>query len=68
VSLETLARVYGVPAKRGRRIMYDGEGAVIVTASVSGKQLRILVDGETEPKWVHPSWHVDYLDGEGVRQ
>jgi hypothetical protein len=56
---------YGVPAKRGARVIADGRAGVITSGL--GHYIRIRLDGERRPRVYHPTWHMDYLDGRGVR-
>lgn len=66
MSMEHVRRAYGVPAKRGGRIVYDGDGGVPrvgTIMSASGAYLRVHFEGEP-PKQrhtLHPTWHVEYL-------
>ena len=59
-------RYYQVPAKRGARIKFRGQLGTIV--GFSGAGLRVRLDDD--PKRVipcHPTWRIDYLDGNGER-
>jgi hypothetical protein len=63
MSLSEIRRRYGVPARRGARVTFEGEGATITSAR--GHHLRLRFDGRlrTEPAKFHPLWEIDYLDG-----
>lgn len=60
-SLEYVRRVYGVPARRGMRVVADGKPGVITSGA--GEHIRIRLDGEKHSGHWHPTWHIDYLDG-----
>lgn len=66
--MEYIRRRYGVPAKRGGRVIYTGgkepEGGTIKSAR-SGR-LRILLDGMTytHPLSFHPTYELTYLNAE----
>ncbi|AXN53238.1 hypothetical protein PBI_HARLEY_76 [Mycobacterium phage Harley] len=52
---------YGVPAKRGMRVIFDGRPGRIV--SVDGQYLMLHLDGDPWD-WrtrVHPTWRMEYL-------
>ncbi|ABD58287.1 hypothetical protein M609_gp078 [Mycobacterium phage Job42] len=52
---------YGVPAKRGMRVIFDGRPGRIV--SVDGPYLMLHLDGDPWD-WrtrVHPTWRMEYL-------
>lgn len=52
---------YGVPAKRGGRIRFDGKPGRITSGS--GGHLMIQLDDDP-PGWrtrVHPTWRMEYL-------
>lgn len=50
---------YGVPAKRGGKVLFEGRPAVIT--STRGPHLRIRLDGERRSIPIHPTWEVVYL-------
>lgn len=68
MSLLAIRKHYGVPAKRGGRIRYDGEaegGPLTGTImSASGCYLRVHFDGERPSlrHTLHPTWCVTYLE------
>jgi hypothetical protein len=64
--MEYVRRAYGVPAKRGVRIVYDGDGGIAKTGTImsaSGSYLRVYFEGEPRLRrhTLHPTWHVKYL-------
>lgn len=56
---------YGVPAKRGARVVADGKPGRITSGD--GAHIRVRLDGEKHSRPWHPTWRLDYLDGRGVR-
>lgn len=62
MSIQAVRDRYGVPAKVGAKVQYQGLDAWITSAP--GHHLRLLVSGDngsTGP--YHPLWKIDYLDG-----
>ena len=60
--MQRLRKYYGVPAKRGGRILFEHTGAKgRITSADRGHRLRVLFDGETRTDVVHPTWKVVYL-------
>lgn len=58
---------YGVNAKRGGRVKYTGDtkGERFGTIqSARGGYLRILMDGDKHPGSYHPTWKLEYLNGD----
>ena len=49
---------YGVPARRGGRIRFDGVCGTILSAT---HHLRVRLD-DGRRVMLHPTWHVEYLD------
>lgn len=60
--MEWIRSHYLVPAKRGGRIIFDGNPGRI--CSVAGGHLVIHLDGTPESRRfrVHPGWRMEYLD------
>ena len=56
---------YGVPARRGARVIADGKPGRITSGD--GAHIRVRLDGEKRCRPWHPTWRMDYLDGRGVR-
>lgn len=59
-SLDYVRRVYGVPARRGMRVVADGKPGVITCGD--GQYLRVRLDGEKRSGRWHPTWHMEYID------
>ena len=63
MSMEWVRKNYGVPAKRGGRIEYTGDGkkepGTIRTAS--GAYLMIQLDGAKHTLPFHPTWKLRYV-------
>lgn len=71
MSTEWVRRNYGVPATRGGIIRFDGQHAVILSAT---HLLHVRLDSG-ECAWIHPTWRVKYqechetvLDRDGTEQ
>lgn len=60
LSFEYVRRYYGVPAKRGCRVVWDGKPGRLTSGN--GHYVRVLLDGERRPRIVHPTWHMEYVD------
>lgn len=58
MSAEYVRAYYGVPAKRGMRIVADGKPGKIV--GFDGAHLRVRLDGETHIGNWHPTWRIEY--------
>jgi hypothetical protein len=60
--MQRLRKHYGVPAKRGGRILFTHTGKEgRITSADDGQRLRVLFDGETRPSIIHPTWKVAYI-------
>ena len=57
---EWFRREYGIDARVGRRVLFEGHQGTIV--GYSSSHLQILLDGEREPGIYHPIWHIAYID------
>lgn len=57
--LEYIRNAYGVPARVGRRVEFDGRRGVIKGAC--GGRLVVLLDGDETTGTYHPIWHMIYL-------
>lgn len=66
MSMEYIRRYYGVPAKRGMTITFQGEPCVIVGSQ--GAHLRVRVSWRKRPVPIHPTWEVVYPDAAGGKQ
>lgn len=62
--MQWIRDTYGVPAKRGGRVEYTGEGRPEFGTITSGygSYLRIRLDGLKHPAAFHPTWKLRYLD------
>lgn len=61
MSIAYIRKRYGVPAKRGGRVLFDGKPGVITGTSAA--RLRIRLDGEKRSEIYHPTWLIAYTDG-----
>lgn len=65
MSMRRIREVYGVPAKRGMRVVCDGTPGVIVGASRTNMHLLLRLDDDprhTVP--AHPTWRMEYTQPE----
>lgn len=53
---------YGVPAKRGARVVFDGQPGVIT--SCPGAYVRVRLDDHNHSVPAHPTWRMHYLDSD----
>lgn len=60
-SFDYVREHYGVPAKRGKRVIADGKPGRITSAD--GARIRIRLDGNKQSTLWHPTWRINYLDG-----
>lgn len=65
MSLDYIRRQYGVPAKKGQRVIALGHPGVI-TGSLDA-YIRVRLDGQSKSRVYHPTWRVEYIadDQEG---
>lgn len=63
MSLAYIRDYYGVPAKRGGRVLYTGCGQEEygTIKSANGAHLNILLDGHKHVNPFHPTWKLEYL-------
>jgi hypothetical protein len=67
MGMDYIRRTYGVPAKRGGRIQYDGghpdEGPKCgtITSATNSGHIRVRFDGERRTYKLHPTWAVAYM-------
>jgi hypothetical protein len=63
MSLDYIRKAYGVPAERGGRVEYTGDGSARLgtISGASGSRIRIRLDGETRLGLYHPTWELRYL-------
>ena len=70
--MDYIRRTYGVPARRGARLLFIGgnpdqegdakgrrQSGTIVGSR--GQYLRVRMDGEARIRTLHPTWRVEYL-------
>lgn len=58
-----IRKIYGVPAKRGGRVMFTGGGRVEygTIKSARGRYLYIQLDGTKRSMPFHPTWSLSYI-------
>ena len=63
MSMEYVRKTYGVPAKRGGRVLYTGDhsGARYGTITGASHRIRVRFDGFKFSLPLHPTWMVEYL-------
>ena len=67
MSLEYIRDYYRVPAKLGGKILYapDDDGYVQIEGEIIGASdsyLRVQLETDSDPVYLHPTWHIEYLD------
>lgn len=66
MTLKYIRDHYGVPAKRGQKLIYSGSGrpleGVIINAQGAHLMVRIAEFGE-RPVKLHPTWEIEYVEG-----
>lgn len=62
-AMERTRRWYGVPAKRGGRVVYTGNGKRELGTIRSARdcRLRVKLDDYRHPVLLHPTWEIEYL-------
>lgn len=63
MSIDWVRKAYDVPAKRGMRVKYTGEGRdeFGTIKSASNGRLNIQLDGVKHTMPFHPTWQLEYL-------
>lgn len=63
MTMQYIRDTYKVPAKRGGRVIYQGNGkdAKGVITGSDGARLRIRLDGDKHSCIFHPTWKIQYL-------
>lgn len=70
MTMERIRKAYGVPAKRGGRVVYiekhpsgKGERRTVgtITGARHGMYLRIRLDGSNYSQNYHPTYNIEYL-------
>jgi len=60
--MSRLRKHYGVPAKKGGRVLFNYNGKQgRITSADEGQRLRVVFDGETKRSIIHPTWMVEYI-------
>jgi hypothetical protein len=59
VSIGWVRRQYGVPARRGGIVKFEGRPAVILSAT-NYLHVRFTDDQKPAYGYLHPTWHVEY--------
>jgi hypothetical protein len=59
-NMDYIRKYYGVPAKRGMRVIYGASGYGTIVGS-KGCYLRIRMDGERKVKSYHPEYLLTYI-------
>lgn len=69
MGFDYIRKTYSVPAKRGGRVEYMGDGCskLGTIKSASGAHLMILLDGSKHAMPFHPTWELRYLDGAPIQ-
>jgi len=62
-NMERTRKLYGVPAKRGGRVIYTGNGKREFGTIRSARycRLNIQLDGRRNTRPFHPTWELEYL-------
>jgi hypothetical protein len=70
MSMSWVRKSYGVPAKRGARVIYRGRGreefGTICSAIDGYLKIRldgVRLDGATRSRRYHPTWMLEYVSG-----
>lgn len=64
MSMDSIRKRYGVPARRGGRVRYMVRAGVYREGritSADGDRLVIVIDGDKRGHRYHPTWHMEYL-------
>lgn len=63
MSMDYIRKTYGVPAKRGARIVYTGDISARLATIIGSRAARIKVRFDDSPIYgeLHPTWNVQYL-------
>lgn len=65
MSMKHIRDTYGVPAKRGGRVIYYSAGGPrfgTIAGSYGASHIRIRLDGEAVTMLFHPTWKLEYLE------
>jgi hypothetical protein len=58
--MEWIRETYNVPAKRGMKVIVQGQEGTIIGSK--GQYLRIRKEGEQKALSYHPTWKVKYIN------
>lgn len=63
MSMAWIRKTYGVPAKRGGRVAYTGDGKRELGTITGARHgyINVRLDGEEHPGPFHPTWELHYL-------
>ncbi len=63
MSMQYIRKFYGVPAKRGGRVVYSGRGTARHGTICGSRDAYLLVrlDGDKRSKPMHPQWMMEYV-------
>jgi hypothetical protein len=59
MTAEYVRSCYRVPAKRGGRVIADGNAGVIT--GFQDQYLLVRLDGDEDSSVWHPTWHMEYV-------
>ena len=59
MSMKYIRKAYKVPAKRGGKILFNGNSGIIVGSK--NHYLRVKLDGMKHICSLHPTWDVEYI-------
>jgi len=60
VEMDYIRKFYGVPAKRGARVIYGASGYGTIVGSM-GAYIRVRMDGEKQVRSYHPTYLMTYI-------
>jgi hypothetical protein len=62
--MESLRRYYGVPAKRGQRILFTGLKYRITGEIVSARDHKLWIRTDDGRRFgpLHPTWEIEYVE------
>lgn len=64
MSLPYIRKAYGVPAKRGMRVIYSPPNATPISGKIiagMGGRLRVRPDSGGPVLNLHPTWHIEFV-------
>ena len=62
--MESLRRYYGVPAKRGGRVVFTGLKHPVAGRIISAREHKLWIRTDDGRRFgpLHPTWEIEYLD------